>query len=369
MRKFFLFLTLLCAALVLVGCDNREKLYVLNWEEYINRDVVRRFEEEYNVKVVLDTATSNESMYNKIKNRAGKYDIVIPSDYMIERMYQEGLLIKLDYSKIPNYDASMFDPHLQELRDNYFQGNEDYAVPYFWGSLGIMYNNNKPGVKELVENYEWRVFFEKDLFPANVTVGMYDSSRDAVACALLYLATTRTDDDYSLNTTNPEHYNMVENLFKNVSYSQWGTDELKMSVVSQNLDIALVYSGDFFDQYYFALETGADITFDMHMPTGRNNIWFDAMVIPNTATKVDLAHAFINFFLDVDNAIENTIHVGYCSGITEVIAAVREDEEFAEIASHPAYYPGAVNGEIYRHLGQDIALRMDEILTKAKIGR
>ena len=121
MRKIFVFLSLLSALLVLIGCDNREKLYVLNWEEYIDNELVRAFEKENNVKVVLDTATSNESMYNKIKNRAGKYDIVIPSDYMIERMHQEGLLIKLDYSKIPNYDISMFDSKLQELRDNYFQ--------------------------------------------------------------------------------------------------------------------------------------------------------------------------------------------------------------------------------------------------------
>ena len=367
MRKIFVFLSLLSALLVLIGCDNREKLYVLNWEEYIDNELVRAFEKENNVKVVLDTATSNESMYNKIKNRAGKYDIVIPSDYMIERMHQEGLLIKLDYSKIPNYGISMFDSKLQELRDNYFPGNQDYSVPYFWGSLGIMYNKKKAGVKELVETHEWKVFFERDLIPSNVSVGMYDSSRDAVAAAILYLNSIN-EEQISLNTTNPEHYDRVEDLLKNNFFSQWGTDELKTAVVSQNLDIALVYSGDFFDQYYFLLETGAEITFDLHVPLDGNNIWFDAMVIPNTATKIDLAHKFINFFLDIDNAIQNTIHVGYCSVIDEVYQAVLEDEEITDLVQHPAYYPGNVNGEIYRHLGQDIALRMDDILTKAKIG-
>ncbi|HEY8395772.1 MAG TPA: ABC transporter substrate-binding protein, partial [Bacilli bacterium] len=323
---------MLFAFLVLIGCDNREKLYVLNWEEYINKDLIRAFEAENNIKVVLDTATSNESMYNKIKNRAGKYDIVIPSDYMIERMYHEGMLVKLDYSKIPNYDVSKFDPHLQELRDDYFEGNQDYAVPYFWGTLGIMYNKKKAGVKELVETHEWKVFFEKNLIPNGVTVGMYDSSRDAVAAAELYLG-------LSLNTTNPEHFNTIENLLKNNFYSQWGTDELKAAVVSQNLDIALVYSGDFFDQVYLALESDAEITFDLHVPTSRNNIWFDAMVIPTTATKIDLAHKFIDFFLDFDNATENSLYVGYCSTLDAVYQAVIENEELPEIVrNHPGYY-------------------------------
>jgi spermidine/putrescine-binding protein len=368
MKKIFLFLSLLLALTVLIGCDNREKLYVLNWEEYISKDLVREFEKEFGVKVVLDTATSNESMYNKIKNRSGKYDIVIPSDYMIERMHQEGLLNKLDYSKIPNYDVSLFEPNLQALRDGYFAGNQDYSVPYFWGALGIMYNKKKAGVKELVETHEWKVFFERDLIPSGVTVGMYDSSRDAVSAALLYLNSIREGgEEISLNTTDSELFNQVEELLRNNFFSQWGTDELKTAIVSQNLDIALVYSGDFFDQFYFALETNAEITFDMHVPTTKNNIWFDAMVIPNTATKVDLAHEFINFFLDIDRAIENTVYVGYCSVISAVNEVVTEDEDLKEIFQHDAFHPGDVNGEIYRHLGQDIALRMDEILTKAKI--
>jgi spermidine/putrescine-binding protein len=360
MKKIILFLSLILAFIVFVGCDSREKLYVLNWEEYINKDLIREFEKEFNVKVVLDTATSNEAMYNKIKNRAGKYDIVIPSDYMIERMHTEELLIKLDYSKLPNYDVSKFDTQLQELRENYFTGNQDYSVPYFWGTLGIMYNKKKAGVKELVENNGWKVFFEREIIPAGVSVGMYDSSRDAVAAAELYL-------NYSLNETSAEKLNEIETLLKNNFYSQWGTDELKSAVVSQNLDIALVYSGDYFDQVFLALETETEITFDMYVPTENNNIWFDAMVIPTTATKVDLAHQFINFFLDYDNALENASYVGYCSTMFDVYEAMKEDEELSDIVLHPGYYPGNVNGEPYRNLGAEIALRMDDILTKAKI--
>ena len=284
MKKIILFLSLILAFIVFVGCDSREKLYVLNWEEYINKDLIREFEKEFNVKVVLDTATSNEAMYNK----------------------------------------------------------------------------KKAGVKELVENNGWKVFFEREIIPAGVSVGMYDSSRDAVAAAELYL-------NYSLNETSAEKLNEIETLLKNNFYSQWGTDELKSAVVSQNLDIALVYSGDYFDQVFLALETETEITFDMYVPTENNNIWFDAMVIPTTATKVDLAHQFINFFLDYDNALENASYVGYCSTMFDVYEAMKEDEELSDIVLHPGYYPGNVNGEPYRNLGAEIALRMDDILTKAKI--
>ncbi|MDD3999903.1 MAG: ABC transporter substrate-binding protein [Bacilli bacterium] len=362
MKRVLLFLSIIISLVVFIGCDDREKLYVLNWEEYINKDIIQAFEEEFGVKVVLDTATSNESMYNKIKNRSGKYDIVIPSDYMIERMQSEDLLIKLDYSKLSNYDVAKFDTNLQALRVEYFAENQDYGVPYFWGTLGIMYNNKKAGVKGLVEENGWKVFFEEDLIPKGVTVGMYDSSRDAVAAAELYL-------NYDLNTTDTAKLDEIENLLKNNFFSQWGTDELKTAVVSQNLDIALVYSGDFFDQVFLSLETDSEITFDMFVPTTYNNVWFDAMVIPNTATKIDLAHEFINYFLDYEVALENASYVGYCPTMHAVYEEMKADEELEEVVLHPGYYPGNVtNGAVYRHLGEVIALRMDDILTKAKVG-
>lgn len=360
MKKILSVLSLLIALVIFVGCDNREKLYVLSWGEYINEDVVAAFEEEFGVRVVISEATSNESMHNKIKTRAGKYDVVIPSDYMVERMYKDGLLNKLDFTKIPNYDVSKFDPKLQTLRDNYFDGNEDYSVPYFWGTLGIMYNKSKPGVKELVENNGWKVFFEKSLIPSGVTVGMYDSSRDAVAAAQLYKG-------YDLNSTSDAEFAEVERLLKAFTYSQWGTDDLKEAVVSKNLDIALVYSGDFFDSLYFALDSNLAVTFDMYVPQENNNIWFDTMVIPVTATKIDLAHEFINFFLDDDNGYENASYIGYCPTVTNVYNMMLADTELADIVKHPGYYPGNVQGDVYRHLGEAVAIKMDEILTRVKI--
>jgi len=360
MKKYFTFVSILLALLLIAGCERRTKLYVLSWGEYISKDVIEKFEKEYGVRVVLSEATSNESMHNKIQTGAGKYDIVIPSDYMLERMVEDDLLIELDFDLLPNYDESKFDPKLQELRNNYFEGNKKYGVPYFWGTLGIMYNKAKPGVKELVEENSWKVFFEPEIIPNGVSVGMYDSSRDAVAAAMLYLGR-------DLNTTNDKDYVDAEAALKRMKYAQWGTDDLKEAVASKNLDIALVYSGDFFDTLYFFVENDIDVTFDMFVDQNNNNIWFDVMVIPKTSKNVELAHAFINFFLDEENAIENASYIGYCPPLTPVYEALLADEELAPLVTHPAYYPGNVNGTVYRHLGVDIALKMDAILSRVKI--
>ena len=361
MKKFISIFSFILMFILAVGCDSREKLYVLSWGEYINPDVVEAFEEEFGVRVVITEATSNESMHNRIQTGAGQYDIVIPSDYMMERMVEDDLLLELDFDLLPNYSKEKFDPHLQELREEYFEGNEKYGVPYFWGTLGIMYNDAKPKVKELVETNSWAVFFEPEIIPEGVTVGMYDSSRDAVAAALLYLGR-------DLNTKADKDYEDAEAALKKVKYTQWGTDDLKESVAAKNLDIALVYSGDFFDSLYFAIDNDLEVTFDMFVDQKKNNVWFDVMVIPKTATKVELAHAFINFFLDEDNALENASYIGYCPPITSVYEAMLEDEEIAELVTHPGYYPGGVEGTVYRHLGVNIAQKMDSILSRVKIG-
>lgn len=363
MKRFLSVLSVFCLVLIFIfttGCDKREKLYVLSWGEYMNMDVVEAFEEEFGVKVVVSEATSNESMHNRVQTSAGEYDIIIPSDYMIERMITDDLLYELDYSLIPNYNKNNFDPKLQELRESNFADSEKYGVPYFWGTLGIMYNKSKSGVKELVENNSWAVFFEKDIIPAGVTVGMYDSSRDAISAGLLYLKK-------DLNTTSEADLNQVEELLKGFKYTQWGKDDLKDSVSSKNLDIALVYSGDFFDSLYFAIDNDYEVTFDMFVDQERNNVWYDAMVIPKTASKKELAHSFINFFLDEEHALENASYIGYCPPLTNVYQAILKDKDMKELVNHPGYYPGNVNGQVYRYLGTEVALKMDDILRRAKI--
>jgi spermidine/putrescine-binding protein len=159
----------------------------------------------------------------------------------------------------------------------------------------------------------------------------------------------------------------AEAALKGFNYDQWGTDELKDAVASQNLDIALVYSGDFFDTLYATIEADVPVTFDMYVPN-KNNVWFDAMVIPVTSKNPDLAHKFINYFQNEEVAYENAAYIGYCPTILNVYNQLLEDPEMKDFVTHQGYYPGSItDGEIYRYLGENIALEMDSILNRVKI--
>ena len=358
MKKIVTLVLLIATMVVLSGCNRGPVLNILNWNEYINEDLLAKFEEEYNVTVVLDPVDTNEAMYTKIVTETTKYDIAIPSDYMIHKLYKEGLLHELDYTKIPNYESSKFDQNLQELRDGYFEGNQNYGVPYFWGSLGIMYNDRVDGLAEMVNEYGWEVFFNSQL-TGDIKVTMYNSSRDAIAAAQLYLG-------YDLNSTSLTELNEIEDLLSEQDYFAWGGDQLKEMVAVGNADIALVYSGDFFDMLYASLDDEEEINYNMVVPNN-NNIWFDAMVIPTTSQNVDLAHEFINFMIQEDNAYANAQEVGYCPPLTSAYQAMIIDPDYADVINEYPYYPGTVtNGVVYEDLGTDIYQRMELILNNVK---
>jgi spermidine/putrescine-binding protein len=275
---------------------------------------------------------------------------------MIHKLYNEGLLLELDFDKIPNYGG--FDPNLEALRDDYFHNNQKYAAPYFWGTLGIMYNDRKSGLKELVEEYEWEVFFNSEL-TTGYKIGMYNSSRDAIAVAELFLG-------IDVNSKSSSDLKAAENLLKQQNYYTWGTDDLKEMIAVGNLDIALVYSGDFFDMLYATLEDELEVTYNLHVPN-TNNIWFDALVIPKTSENVDLAHDFINFMLDPDNAYQNAVDVGYCPTQTSAYEALLKHPDYEDLFVNYPFYPGTItNGTVYEDLGQEIYQQMEIILSNAK---
>lgn len=356
MKKTISLVLLIVTIFVLSGCNKGPYLYILNWNEYINEDLIEEFEELYNVTVKMDKVDSNESMYTKIKGKTTNYDIAIPSDYMVHKLYNEGLLNELNFEYLPNYKQDSFDPKLEELRDGYFLDNQKYAVPYFWGTLGIMYNN-EGGNKELVETNEWEVFFNKEL-TGDLKIGMYDSSRDAIAAAQLYLG-------LDINSTEDEDLIAAEEVLKNRNYI-WGTDDLKTFVANGNLDIALVYSGDFFDMLYATMEDEQEVTYALHVPEV-NNVWYDAMVIPTTSENSIMAHNFINFMIDADNAYANASEIGYCPTLTEAYQMMLEDPDYVDLINTYPYYPGIVtNGTIYVDLGTSIYKKMGIILSNVK---
>lgn len=393
-RVYQLFLALLTVLLTcnLTSCSKTNDLYILNWDEYIDQDLITMFEEEYNCNVILDIAQSNETMFSKIMSDAAPYDIAFPSDYMIGQMLlcdEKGvevpLIKKLNNNpeiKLENYNIDAFDPKLIGLVNELNQNNDycnllDYCVPYFWGSLGIMYNTETLSLaqQDIIKEKGWAVLFEKDLL-GDVKIGMYASARDSIASALLYKG-------YSLNTTNPNELAEAEAALKQMSYSAWATDDLKTGVASGKYDLALVYSGDFFDMKYTAYDDGKAATFDMVVPEN-NNVFFDAMVIPNNSMNTELACKFIDFMLDTERtitkveddgsvyeiqgvALTNASYVGYCPTLSWVKEQMVGEEGIEGITDLEVYDPSNVdNGEIYKYLGTSTYELYDKIYKKVK---
>ena len=175
-------LTLLLGASTLftmTACGNKKTLRVLNWGDYINEDVVKEFEKANKCDVKIDEVSSNEIMYSIIKTNKAKYDIAVPSDYMISKLKKDDLLNTIDKSKLSNYKDGMFRSSLQTLMDNDASEYKDYFVPYFWGTLGIMYNTSKAGVEDAVKTYGFECLFNTTVLPSGTKIGMYNCARDA----------------------------------------------------------------------------------------------------------------------------------------------------------------------------------------------
>ena len=370
------------------GCSrNQNKLYILNWDEYIDEGLLDKFEEQFDCKVIMEIAESNEIMYSRISSRAADYDIAIPSDYMISQMAEEGMLEKINFEKLDNYSIDAFNEQLMTIIDRDCANIKEYFVPYFWGSLGIMYNTDSISEAEFEEKIAslalqgknaWNVLFEKE---NETNIGMYASSRDSIACALMALG-------QSVNTTDLDVLTQAEALLKNMNYKGWATDDLKTGVAGGKYQMALVYSGDYIDALY-SIDDPLEANFKMYTPHDLNNVFFDAMVIPATSKNTDLAYEFINFMIDTEvseedeenlgdeamsNAFSNADAVGYCPTLKavydEVIACLDDPEGgYTGIADQDAYYPGDVEGgEVYQYLGKEVYSEYEEAYKRIKSG-
>lgn len=342
--------TVLIFVFTLSACGNdKETLYVLNWGEYMDMELVEMFEDEFNVNVVYDEVGSNEEMEVKIKSGTTKYDIAFPSDYMIDKLRQQGLLNEIDYDLLTGFDNVTIKPEVASLTAG--KGFDPYFVPYFWGTIGIMYNTTTVNEADLTG---WDVLFN----PATpYKIGMYDSARDASAAALLYLG-------YDVNTNDETKLAEAETALSNATFELFGEDNLKGLVHSGNLDMALVYSGDYFDELYVAEEDGEEVQFAYFVPE-TTNVWVDGFVIPTTSENVDLAHEFINFFLDIDVSAQNADWVGYAPVLTEVFDLLVSDEYGYDYDNYDPF-PAGSSRVIYEFISDARFTRLNELLDAAK---
>ena len=372
MKKIFILISIFISVFILNSCTGKGcDLLILNWGDYISDDLINDFEERYDVIVNVATVDSNEQMYMNIIDQFSEYDLVVPSDYMLDQMAADDMLLPIDFSRLENYEEGMFVDELEMLMNSdTCIDYKNYYVPYFWGSLAIMYNKELPGLEESVKKYGFRVLFEHNLLPKGALVGMYNTSRDALAAAELYYG-------YSLITTNYAEIDQCMELLKNTNFAAWGTDDLKIQVSNGNLDVALVYTGDYFDAYYADLEAEQEektLKYGIYAPKMHNNVFFDGIGMPFTSTNQDLAYKFIDFLLEYDYSYMNAEFVGYCPTLESVYADIMADEEgWGDVIAIDAYDPAKIvntpnsRAEVYKYLGFDtydyIETKFIEVIT------
>lgn len=277
----------------LIGCasntsESNKVINVFNCGDYIDEELITKFEEETGYKVEYSTYDTNEIMYSKIKSGSNKYDLVFPSDYMIEKMINEGMAEKINFDNIPNY--KYIDDKFKSLS---YDPNNEYSVPYMWGTIGIIYNPEV--VKEEVKSWDilWDKKYDKEII-------MFNSVRDTMAIALRKLG-------YSMNSTNPEEIKKAADILieQKPIVKAWFVDQVKDAMINDEAALATVWSGD---ANYIISENPK---LEYVVPEEGSNKWFDAMVIPKGAPNKEGAEAFINFLTDPENSLQNVDYIQY----------------------------------------------------------
>ncbi len=271
-----------------------QTLHIYMPGEYISDEVVSRFEDETGASVVMDNFDSNEQMYIKVAN-GESYDLLIPSDYMIQRLIDEGYLQELDQKEL----KTSFDKINPSILNEAFDPGNIYSLPYFWGSVGISYDKRKVSLSDL-ESEGFNIFLDQKY---KGEIYLYDSERDSMMMALKALG-------YSMNTTNEEElneaYTWLETCVKTMQ-PEIVTDEIIDNMAQARKALGLIYSGD------GAYVSSENKNIGFYMPQEGTNIWTDAMVIPKSAENVPLAMEFMKFITKNQNAKENSEYVGYTS--------------------------------------------------------
>ena len=276
-----------------------QTLHLYNWGEYTGENIISGFEELTGAKVIMDNFDSNEQMYIKVAN-GDAYDVLVPSDYMIQRMMQEDMLQKLE----PETRKECLSELMEAIKGLPYDPKNEYSIPYFWGTVGIVYDKTKVSEEDL-ENEGWNIFLDQKY---KGDIYLYDSERDSFMMALKALG-------YSMNTTSADELNAAFNwLVQSVQTMdpEIVTDEIIDNMAQARKALGLIYSGD----AAYVMSENENMGF--YMPTSGTNLWSDAMVIPKNAKNPKLANEFIRYITSYDAAMDNSSYVGYTSPNKEV---------------------------------------------------
>ncbi|MBD5522440.1 MAG: ABC transporter substrate-binding protein [Lachnospiraceae bacterium] len=333
-----LFMIVLAAGIMITsggcGSGNREKdvVIVYNWGEYVDPDTLAMFEEETGIEVIYDEFETNETMYPKIESGAAGYDVVCPSDYMINKMIQNNLLMELDFDNLPNAKANIGSQYWEQARG--FDPENKYSVPYCFGTVGILYN--KTMIEEPITSWAqlWDEKYSDDIL-------MQDSVRDAFMVAeKLY--------GYSMNTLDPDELQTVKDalIAQKPIVQAYVIDQVRDKMIGNEAAIGVIYSGEaIYTQY-----ENPDLEYVI--PKEGTNVWIDSWVILKNAPHKENAEKFIDFMCRADIALKNFEYITYS---TPNVAAweLIEDEE---IKNSPIAFPDLSlypNLETYVYLGEE----------------
>ncbi|KRL60881.1 ABC transporter substrate-binding protein [Latilactobacillus fuchuensis] len=289
--------------------DNTLTLY--NWGDYIDPALIKKFETKTGYHVSVETFDSNEAMYTKIKQGGTAYDLAVPSDYMIEKMRKAKMLKPIDHSKLTGYQNLG-----QSFLNQPFDPDNRYSLPYFWGTLGIIYNDQLTSQPITSWSDLWQPQYKGDIM-------VVDSARDMMAVGLI-------ETGQSVNSTNPAALEKAKQRLDQMAPNVKAVvaDEIKMYMVQNEASVAVTWSGE-------AAEMLANNS-HLHyvVPTEGSNLWFDNLVIPKTAKHEKAAYAFLNFMLEPKNAAQNADYIGYSTPNTAAKKLLP-----AATRNNPAFYP------------------------------
>ncbi len=315
--KKILSLAMVCAmlaglAVTAGGCGSKAEngeVNVYNWGEYIDEDIFDQFTEETGIRVNYTTYSDNESLYSVLSSGSGEYDVIIPSDYMIARMIDEGMLEELNFDNIPNY--SYIDDAYKGLE---YDPDNRYSVAYTWGTVGIVYNTT-------MVDYEvtsWDALWDEN-YAGQIL--MFDNSRDALGIALQKLG-------YSVNTTDEAQIKEAVDLLvqQKPLLQAYVMDQIFDKMEAGEAALAPYYAGDAITM----IAENPDLAFCL--PEEGSNLFVDAMCIPKGAANKENAEAFINFMCDPEIIAANCEVTGYSAPSTEARELLDEDLADSEIA-------------------------------------
>lgn len=319
MKKWLSILMVLVMGFSFVGCSsngsggNDNKVVVYNWGDYIDPDVNDMFTAETGIKVIYSEYANNEEMFASVEPGNVSYDVIFPSDYMVEKMIRLNMLQEIDYSKVPN--AKEIDEQFKALP---FDPNDKYSIPYMWGTMGIVYNTKI--VTEPVTSWDilWNPKYENQIF-------MYDSERDSIMVALKKLG-------YSMNTRNQAELEQAKQLLIEQAplVLAYVGDEGKNKMINGEAGLMLAWAGD----AMVMLSENPDLAYVI--PEEGSNWFVDSIVIPNNANHVDQAYEYINFLCRPEIAALNAEYIGYSTPLNVARGYLSEDTRSSKVA-YPDY--------------------------------